>query len=85
MPNPTTTTPAGELSGVDPLGTAPLFDLADLDPARSVFAWCWLCIDAVVDEPGELCPDCASAVLTGRADPTTGTTTPAHTCRRWSR
>ena len=77
MTNPTTRPcPDG------PFGTVALFDLgAGADLARYRF-YCALCATNGVDEAGELCADCADAVLTDRINPATKTTKPTRTRRR---
>ncbi|HEY9412280.1 MAG TPA: hypothetical protein VIP77_22060 [Jiangellaceae bacterium] len=49
---------------VDPLDTLPIFTMTDGTPTGF---GCAGCDEPVVDEPGELCPECAEAVLTGKA------------------
>ena len=57
----------------DPLDTLPIFTVIAGTPTGF---GCAVCGEHVVDEPGELCADCATGVLTDRIDPITCTTKP---------
>ncbi|HEY9409635.1 MAG TPA: hypothetical protein VIP77_08660 [Jiangellaceae bacterium] len=55
----------------DPLDTLPIFTVIAGTPTDF---GCLLCAEPTVDEPGELCQDCAGGVLTDRVDRMTGIT-----------